>query len=143
MDNFDLLTQFEIVNNIFFPVSYKKILNSFNNYIIYNYHIEEFGVNKTKDLNFYSVSRLFENISKTHKLHQFMVDEISTSILDLDKTFTFGSLSDGVELFFDLKDMSIWRYYLDDNTIAQIEPSFEVLMSKSSFLTRDGDLALF
>ena len=101
------------------------------------------GVQKTKDLNFYGISRLFEDIDKTHKLYQFVASEISSSVIDPDKTFTFGGLSDGVELFFDLRDMSIWRYYLDDSSTAQIEPSFEALMSKSSFVTRDGDLALY
>ncbi|SQH24931.1 Uncharacterised protein [Kingella kingae] len=36
------------------------------------------------------------------------------NLLIAKKTFTFSSLSDGIELFFDLRDMSVWRYYFDD-----------------------------
>lgn len=43
-----------------------------------------------------------------------MIDEVSTQLIDCQKTFTFSSLSDGIELFFDLRDMSVWRYYFDD-----------------------------
>lgn len=143
MNKFDLLTLFETENGVAFPKAYKEILGSFESYIIYDYRVNEFGVQKTKDLNFYGISRLFEDIDKTHKLYQFVASEISSSVIDSDKTFTFGGLSDAVELFFDLRDMSIWRYYLDDGSIAQIEPSFEALMGKSSFVTRDGDLALY
>ncbi len=100
MNKFDLLALFEAENGVAFPKAYKEILGSFESYIIYDYHVNEFGVQKTKDLNFYGISRLFEDIDKTHKLYQFVASEISSSVIDPDKTFTFGGLSDGVELFF-------------------------------------------
>lgn len=123
------LIEFETENKILLPSSYKEILNLFNIFRVYSY--------QNKELNIYSIARLFSTINNACKLHEFMQGELSTSIIDTDKTFTFGSLSDGIELFFDLRDMSIWRYYLDDNTIAQIESSFEELINKSTLIASE------
>ena len=62
MNKFDLLALFETENGVAFPKAYKEILGSFESYIIYDYRVNEFGVQKTKDLNFYGISRLFEDI---------------------------------------------------------------------------------
>ncbi|EGK10980.1 SMI1/KNR4 family protein [Kingella kingae] len=85
MNKLDLIVQFEAENNVVFPNSYKEILRIFNNYIIYDYHITELGIKKTKDLEFYSISRLFENMDKIHKYHQVMIDEVSTQLIDCQK----------------------------------------------------------
>ena len=55
MNKFGLLTRFETENGVALPEAHKEILGSFESYIIYDYRINEFGVQKTKDLNFYSI----------------------------------------------------------------------------------------
>ncbi len=62
MNKFDLLALFETENGVAFPKAYKEILGSFESYIIYDYRVNEFGIQKTKDINFYGISRLFEDI---------------------------------------------------------------------------------
>ena len=44
MNKFDLLALFETENGVAFPKAYKEILGRFESYIIYDYRVNEFGV---------------------------------------------------------------------------------------------------
>lgn len=129
MNKKDCITKFEIENGVFFPESYKEILNQFDIFRVYEY--------QEKDLDIWSISYIFKDIDNEYKCWELLKRNLSTQLIDTNKTFVFGSLGDGIRLFFNLMDMSIWMYYLDDDSIEQLELTFEELLNKSILIASE------
>lgn len=108
----------EIELGISFPEKYKKILKEFEIILV----LENDKVN----FDLYTLDKLFEAINNTSycKTLKYMSDNPHQDI-DINKTFLFGSSGNGKRVFFNLKDMSIWEYWLDDDSMIMLYQNFD------------------
>ena len=131
------------------PEAYKLLLNSFNAIQVLELKIGE-------EVDFLSIKKLLEPYNKSSKRHQ-MIEVLMEDYTSLNKTqtlfcrekqtqiedslftesFYFASMSDDSRLFFNLKDWSVWEFWMDDKSVSKIADDFDEFIVDSKIIEKD------
>ena len=145
-----IIIQLEQELNIQLPDTYKFLLNSFNN-------ILAIELKNGEDVDFLSIKKLLEPYNKNSNRYQ-MIEVLMIDYFSSNKTqtlfcreaqtqidsslfaqsFYFATLGDDSRLFFNLKDWSIWEFWMDDKSIKKLANSFEEFMTDSKIIETDN-----
>lgn len=114
--------------NILFSNKYKKLLIKFDLYM---------EVKKNNTLyELYPLNRVFSKIEGNLLYYQYLMLWESNVGHEKNekyiKTFVFGSSGDGRRMFYDLNDMSIWEYWMDDKSKVKLFDSFDDFFAHST-----------
>lgn len=131
------------------PEAYKLLLNSFNTILVLE-------LKNGEDVDFLSIIKLLEPYNKNSKRHQ-MVEVLMEDYISSNKTqtlfcretqtqiedsfftenFYFGSMGDDSKLFFNLKDWSVWEFWMDDKSVGKIADNFDEFLVDSKIIEKD------
>ena len=140
------ITQIEQQNGFTLPNSYKQLLDTFELFMVLEF--------KAKDMDIKNINLITEPIRKATlqswqciKLWVFEDDrivddkvrrhDVEGEFVDkkhLEHTFMFGSYGDGVRLYFDTTDMSVWQYWMDEGSVGKVADSFDEIIQNSEVI---------
>ena len=142
MDNLLNKLEEEIAQQV--PLAYKNILENFQ-------RIYALELSNGKNVDFLSLTRLHLSYSRSYKRHQMITSLIqdychahkssslqrhdSDEIIDaaeFNSTLYFANMGDDARLFFNLKDWTVWEFWMEDNSVAKIASTFEAFILDSS-----------
>lgn len=95
-----------------FPIDYLQLLMQFEQYCLY--------VKNGHEIDFYPTQKLFSPIKQHMCTYEYLQIWEDTQAEKFIKTFVFAASGDDARLYFDLNDMSIWEYWLDDRSVRQV-----------------------
>ncbi|ENV32710.1 SMI1/KNR4 family protein [Acinetobacter gerneri] len=120
-------------SNILFFNEYKELLSEFKLYM----EIEKGDIL----YELYSLDKLFSKIENNLKYYQYLIlwESVGNNKENEEytKTFVFGSSSDGKRLYYDLNDMSIWEYWMDDKSKVKLFNSFGDFFTHSKIIDHE------
>lgn len=120
------LRDIEELLSVKFPNSFHETLSSFDIFFVFEKNNDEFEV--------YSLNKLLTTIEGNLFYFQYMAVWKG----DLDNNFfVFGSSGDGKRIYFNLEDLTVWEYWLDDNSSRKIYQNFEMLITDIDVIEKD------
>ncbi len=143
------IEKIEQENKFTLPASYKKLLTEFELFMLLEFN--------GKDMDIENINLITEPIRKTTlqswqciQLWVFednrIVDnkvrrhDIKGEFLDKERfenTFMFGGYGDGVRLFFDTNDWSVWQYWMDEGSVGKVADSFDEIVQHSKVIASE------
>lgn len=120
------LRDIEELLSVKFPNSFHETLSSFDIFFVFEKNNDEFEV--------YSLNKLLTTIEGNLFYFQYM----SVWKGDLGNNFfVFGSSGDGKRIYFNLEDLTVWEYWLDDNSSRKIYQNFDMLITDIDVIEKD------
>lgn len=143
------IEKIEQENNFKLPESYKRLLADFQLFMLLEF--------KGKDMDIQNINLITEPVRKTNlqswQYIQLWISEddriqenkvrrhdLEGEFLDrsrFENTFMFGSYGDGVRLFFDTKDGSVWQYWMDEGSVGKVAESFDEILQNSEIIEKE------
>ncbi|MDQ9020307.1 SMI1/KNR4 family protein [Acinetobacter sichuanensis] len=112
-----------------FPTRYLQILTQFEYYCLY--------IKNAHDIDLYPIQKLFSKVKQEMCTYEYLQIWQSTQSDQFIKTFVFARSGDGTRLYFNLVDMSIWEYWLDEGSVRQLYKNFEDLMLNAELIDQE------
>ncbi|MDO5105931.1 SMI1/KNR4 family protein [Capnocytophaga sp.] len=140
------IIQIEQENGFELPASYKKMLASFELFMLLEMSDQE--------IDLHNKNRLTESVGKGSQSWEYVKiwasedtriqnnavrrhdkPKESVDLKRLTQSFMFADGGDGVRLYFDIQDnMSVWAYYTDDGSVGKIADSFDEILENSEVI---------
>lgn len=94
-------------------------------------------IKNAHDIDLYPIQKLFSKVKQELCTYEYLQIWQSTQFDQFIKTFVFARSGDGTRLYFNLVDMSIWEYWLDEGSVRQLYKNFEDLMLNAELIDQE------
>ena len=94
-------------------------------------------IKNAHDIDLYPIQKLFSKVKQEMCTYEYLQIWQSTQSDQFIKTFVFARSGEGTRLYFNLVDMSIWEYWLDEGSVRQLYKNFEDLMLNAELIDQE------